>query len=151
VLLTLDLAPDPPVADLCGDCALCLEACPTGALTAPFELDSRKCISYLTIEHYGPFPEKEAAQLSGWLFGCDICQEVCPWTREAPPSPHATFDPPPARAGLSLVDLLERSDGELEQALRTTPLLRPGLAGLRRNARAVAGSAEPGGIPKAPL
>jgi epoxyqueuosine reductase len=145
ILLTLDLAPDEPVADLCGECTRCLDACPTGALTAPFELDSRRCISFWTIEHRGEIPEPMRGELAGWLFGCDICQEVCPWNREAADSSQAGFATPPERRGLDLARLLESPEEELRAMLRTTPLLRPGLEGLRRNARLVRDAGPPEG------
>jgi epoxyqueuosine reductase len=150
VLLTLDLAPDEPVADLCGECTRCLDACPTGALTAPYELDSRRCISYWTIEHRGEIPEPMRDKLAGWLFGCDICQEVCPWNRQAAPSGNGGFATPPERRGLDLARLLETPVEELRESLRRTPLLRPGVEGLRRNARLLV-AAGPGNNAGAPL
>ncbi len=79
LFLSLDLAPDVPLADLCGSCTRCLEACPTGALPEPWRLDSNRCISYWTIEHRGALPPEAREMVGDWVFGCDICQEVCPW------------------------------------------------------------------------
>ena len=135
VVLTLDLAADLPVSDLCASCTRCLEACPTGALTAPFELDSRRCISYWTIEHRGEIPVEMRGELAGWVFGCDICQEVCPWNSRALESRAEQFATPPQRVGLDLVALLECTDDELSSLFRGTPLLRPRPEGLRRNLR----------------
>lgn len=151
VLLTLDLHPDEPVADLCGDCERCLTACPTGALPAAFELDSERCISYWTIEHRGAIPAATAESLSGWVFGCDICQEVCPWNRDLPRSRHPELATPAERAGLDLVALVATPDEELRRTLATTPLLRPGIDGLRRNARAALGATDPPGATKTTL
>jgi epoxyqueuosine reductase len=98
ILTTLELAPslapgEPPPADLCGQCTLCIEACPTGALVEPYVLDARRCISYLTIELRGPTPEEFHAAIGRNIFGCDICQDVCPWNRKAPITREARFEP----------------------------------------------------------
>ena len=84
VITTADLEPDRPVADHCGSCTRCLDACPTGAITGPRDLDARKCISYLTIEHREPLGTDQQAMIGDWLIGCDICQEVCPYNQRAP-------------------------------------------------------------------
>lgn len=134
----LPLAADPPFeVDHCGTCTRCLDACPTGALLDERVLDATRCLSYLTIEHSGPIPEPLAARLEGWVFGCDICNEVCPWNqRFAEPTTVAEFRSRGAldRAG---ADFFERmSDAEFECRFGDTPLERPGLAGMRRNFRA---------------
>ncbi len=130
-LLNVEVEPDPPHPDLCGTCTACLEACPTGALDPeePWRLDARKCISYWTIEHRGPFPP-EAPPLHGWAHGCDLCLEACPWTKFSRLSAWADFAP--RYSGLD-PDLLENPD-RLAPMLPGTPLARPGIAGLQRNA-----------------
>jgi epoxyqueuosine reductase len=145
LLVAKDLPPDSPRRNPCGSCTLCLEACPTGALTRPFELDSRRCISYWTIEHRGPIPDDLAARFGDRVFGCDACLEVCPFNAR----PRAAADPALApRADLASPDLgaLARLD---EPAFRArfagTALARPGREGLARNAVvALSNSAHPG-------
>ena len=84
VLTTLELGVDSPVADRCGNCTRCLDACPTHALVAPYQLDASRCISYLTIEHRGQVPEELCELIGDWVCGCDVCQQVCPYNRRAP-------------------------------------------------------------------
>src|SRR5262249_21201144 len=107
----LDLAPDQPLADMCGTCTACLEACPTGALPAPYTLDATRCISYLTIELKGAIPDAQRVGVGRQVFGCDICQDVCPWNRRRRHRGHAGFEP---RDGLASPDLgvLARLDDE---------------------------------------
>lgn len=132
IICSLSLEPDPPSVDQCGTCTLCLEACPTNALVAPGVLDATKCVSYLTIEYRGAIPDEHREGIGNHLFGCDVCQEVCPWNASAP---HAN-DQWPARPGLSalkLAELAESSDEELTSLIAGTPLVRAGVTGLRRN------------------
>ena len=134
LLLTLDLGPDLQLADLCGSCTRCLEACPTGALPAPYRLDARRCISYWTIEHRGDFPA--GVELAGWVFGCDICQEVCPWNAAPAAADHAELRLPEARRELDLAGLLGLAREEYVERFRGSPMKRAKLEGLQRNARA---------------
>jgi epoxyqueuosine reductase len=135
IICSLPLEPDQPSLDQCGTCTLCLEACPTNALVAPRVLDATRCISYLTIEYRGALSEEHRDGIGNHLFGCDICQEVCPWNAVAPQAGEAW----PARPALSILkfaDLVERSDEELSKLIAGTPLTRAGVTGLRRNLRA---------------
>jgi epoxyqueuosine reductase len=144
VLLTLDLAPETPVADLCGKCTRCLEACPTGALPAPYHLDSNRCISYWTIEHRGNFPPAAREMVGEWVFGCDICQEVCPWNhkpRSGTPLPgtEARLRLPEVRRELDLAGLLALDREGFVKRFQVSPMKRPKLEGLKRNAAVAMG------------
>ncbi len=134
LLLTLDLGPDVPLADLCGSCTRCLEACPTGALPEPYRLDARRCISYWTIEHRGDFPP--GVELDGWIFGCDVCQEACPWNATPTAVDHPELHLPAGRRELDLAGLLRLGREEYVARFRGSPLKRARLEGLRRNAGA---------------
>jgi epoxyqueuosine reductase len=146
LFLTLDLDPldlDIPLADLCGSCTRCLEACPTGALPEPYRLDSNRCISYWTIEHRGPLPEAAREMVGEWVFGCDICQEVCPWNVATEPgdrNAHPELALPPERAELDLAGLLNLSREEYVPRFRGSPMKRPKLPGLQRNAAVAMGN-----------
>jgi epoxyqueuosine reductase len=133
IICSLPLEVDTPAVDQCGTCTLCLEACPTGAFAAPHELDATKCLSYLTIEYRGSIPDEHRAHIGNHLFGCDICQEVCPWNA----APVHTTDPSwSSRDDLnvqSLIDLWRRTDEELAAFIGETAMTRVGVRGLRRN------------------
>ncbi|MCM2269833.1 MAG: tRNA epoxyqueuosine(34) reductase QueG [Thermoanaerobaculia bacterium] len=134
LLTTVELVADPPMADLCGDCSRCLEACPTGALAAPYRLDANRCLSYWTIEHRGEIPEPMRPYLRDWVFGCDVCQEVCPWNRAVPPATAPEFEVAAERRDLDLAGLLGLQPPEYRDRLRGSPLRRAKLEGLQRNA-----------------
>ncbi|MGE5092329.1 MAG: tRNA epoxyqueuosine(34) reductase QueG [Bacillota bacterium] len=123
--------------DRCGSCTRCLEACPTGAFVAPRVLDATRCISYLTIEQKGPIPEELTERMEGYVFGCDICNDVCPWNeRFAAPTTVAEFRPQGRLDGMD-ADAFERMDEEeFSRRFAGTPFERPGLSGMRRNFRA---------------
>lgn len=142
VLTDLELAVDPPfAADRCGSCRRCLDACPTAAFPAPRVLDSRRCISYLTIEHQGAIDPSLWPDVAPWVFGCDVCQAVCPWNEKfARPADQPMPDLHPELEWLDLKDLLAMSDDEFGHRYGWTPLERPGVAGMRRNARIAAAS-----------
>ena len=134
IFTTLDLELATPVADLCGSCTRCLEACPTGALPEPYRLDATRCISYWTIEHRGWLPE-EARQLPGdWIFGCDVCQEVCPVNEDGAVSVESALEPDPRRRQLKVLDLLDLSRRSYVELFRGSPMKRAKLEGLQRNA-----------------
>jgi epoxyqueuosine reductase len=133
IITTLDLEADTEGLEQCGSCTACLEACPTGALVEPGVLDSARCLSYLTIEHRGDIPAEYHGALGMQVYGCDVCQEVCPYNQPAPVTPDTPWQP---RAGLDLprlVDLASQSDDELRALVRGTPMTRAKVAGLRRN------------------
>ncbi len=148
VFTDLALAPDAPFTeDHCGSCTLCLDACPTGAFVGPRVLDATRCISYLTIEHRGDIPETLADRFEGWAFGCDICNDVCPWNRKfAQESSRDEFRARPIWDSARNQDFFESMGAdEFAELFGDTPLERPGLDGMRRNwrvAHRVAG--EPG-------
>lgn len=129
------------VGDLCGSCTACLDACPTNAFESEWRLDSRKCISYWTIEHRGSFPESKRRGLGEWVFGCDVCQEVCPvnfsLTTERRAGPWSLSE---AKKGLSLSDLLEMTRPHYTEVFRRSPMKRAKLEGLKRNAAVAMGN-----------
>jgi epoxyqueuosine reductase len=136
IICSLPLAVDAPALDQCGSCTLCIEACPTHAIVAPGVLDSTRCISYLTIELKGPIPDAHRAEIGAHVYGCDICQEVCPWNAAAPRSDDAAWQPRAAWDRVDLLTLAERSDEELADALRGSPMQRTKAQGVRRNVAA---------------
>lgn len=137
VLTTLDLPADAPETDHCGTCRRCLDACPTGAIIEPYRLDATRCISYLTIEHSGPIDAGLRRQMGSWLFGCDVCQDVCPFNGKAPPAANPAFRPRWSDGTLELRQVLEWREREPNPTLRGTALKRVKLPVLQRNARIV--------------
>lgn len=138
LLTDVELPPDAPHATAhCGTCTRCLDACPTDAFPEPYVLDATRCISYLTIELRGPLPPALQAGVGDWLFGCDVCNEVCPWNRHAPVSTEPAFQPQPALHPADPQEFLSLSPDEFERRFAATPLARPGWEGLRRNAEVV--------------
>ena len=133
VLTALVLTPDLPPADRCGSCTRCLDACPTQAFPAPYQLDATKCISYLTIENRGEISEELRAGIGRQVFGCDICQDVCPWNRHAPLTTVSQLQPRPELVNPSLEWLAQMSVEEFSEAFRGSPVKRARYRGLRRN------------------
>jgi epoxyqueuosine reductase len=138
--LVTDLAldPDAPHPDRCGDCSACIPACPTQAIAEPRFVDSTRCLAYHTIEHRGPIPAELAARAGGRIFGCDACQEACPWNRRALPGKLVQLRAHPGQRELGLADVLALTREEAFRRYEGTPLLRAGRDGLVRSALAVA-------------
>jgi len=134
IITSLELMPDLPAPDRCGTCTRCIDACPTNAFVGPHQLDSNKCIAYLTIEKRGAIPEELLEGIGHQVFGCDICQDVCPWNRKAPATDKPEFQPREGFINPSLVWLAEISEEEFRQVFRGSPLKRAKRDGLRRNA-----------------
>ena len=133
IICSLPLEPDPPSFDQCGACTLCIEACPTQAIVEPGVLDSTRCISYLTIELRGSVPEALRPAIGSHVYGCDVCQEVCPWNAAPPVSQDPAWQPRPAWDRRTASDLAAMSDDELRRAMRGSALRRTKVSGLRRN------------------
>src|SRR5437016_1069963 len=140
ILTSLELEPDVPAPDRCGTCTRCIDACPTDALIAPYQLDANRCIAYLTIEKRGAIPEDIREGIGRHVFGCDICQDVCPWNRKAPVTSAPEFQ---AREGLvnpALDWLAEMTAEEFREKFRGSPVRRTKYSGLRRNAAIAIGN-----------
>lgn len=133
ILTSLELTPDLPAPDRCGTCTRCIDACPTNAILAPYRLDSNKCISYLTIEKRGSIPEDLREGMGHHVFGCDICQDVCPWNRKAPATSAPEFQPRPGLFNPALEWLAEMSAEEFGTTFRGSPIRRAKQSGVRRN------------------
>ena len=141
LLTDQELAYDAPhVADHCGTCRACLDACPTGAFPQPYVLDATRCISYLTIELRGMATAELREGIGDWLFGCDVCQDVCPWNRRAPHSSEPSFAPAPAANPVELAELFDLNDEQFRERFRRTPLWRAKRRGILRNAAFVLGN-----------
>jgi epoxyqueuosine reductase len=140
ILTSLDLPPDTPAPDRCGSCTRCIDACPTHAIVAPHELDANLCISYLTIEKRGAIPEQMREGLGRQVFGCDICQDVCPWNRKAPVTAAAEFQPRVGLVNPALEWLAEMDEAQFREVFRGSPIRRTKRQGLRRNAALAMGN-----------
>jgi epoxyqueuosine reductase len=144
IVCDLPLDPDIRALDHCGRCTLCIDSCPTGALTAPYQLDARRCLSYMTIENKGSIPVEYRAAIGAHAYGCDICQDVCPWNRRAAVSDDPAWQP---RVGLEaprLLDLWRQRDDDLRRLLKGSAMKRAGVRRLRRNlAVSVGNSGDP--------
>jgi len=141
LLVDAELEYDPPhQANHCGTCTRCLDACPTQAFAGPYQLDARRCISYWTIEHRGMIGDPQGAELNDWVFGCDICQEVCPWNRKAPPCRLPELDARSEWTDPDVLEWLEREPQDWKEKLKGTALARTKRSGLLRNAALLMGT-----------
>ena len=140
IITSLPLAADAPQLDQCGTCTLCLEACPTGAFREPWVLDATRCLSYLTIELRGPIPEDVRAEVGTHVYGCDICQDVCPYNAAPARSSDPAWQPAPALDEPRLADLWRQSDERLGELLNRSAMSRAKLTGLRRNVAVALGN-----------
>jgi len=136
LITDLELEYDSPVGDFCGSCTRCLDACPTGALVAPGVVDGSRCISYFTIELKELLiPDNMQGQFDNWMFGCDVCQDVCPWNRFSKPNQTVEFTPIPEILNFSTKDWEELTEEEFKKIFRRSPMKRSKYAGIRRNLR----------------
>ena len=141
LLVDFPLAPDSPFTRVdCGSCTRCIEACPTDAIVVDRTVDARRCISYLTIELKGAIPKELRPQVGSWIFGCDLCQEVCPWNREAPRTSEPAFQPRPGFQHPELVEWMRMSQEEFSRRFRKSPLKRAKRRGLLRNVAVALGN-----------
>lgn len=134
LVLDWELEYDEPISDYCGTCTRCIDACPTNALT-PYKIDAKKCISYLTIELKSEIPEEFKNQMEGWAFGCDICQDVCPWNRFSEEHKEPDFIDKTGKLMLSTIDLLAMTEQQFDAQFQGSAIRRTGYDGLRRNIR----------------
>jgi len=133
LVINQELEYDRPVQNFCGSCTACIDACPTDALT-PYQLDARRCISYLTIEYRDrPLPEAQAAKMGNWVFGCDICQDVCPWNRKARPATEVRYHPAPENIQPDLEALMKLDETAFKKRFKKTPVYRAKFANFKRN------------------
>jgi epoxyqueuosine reductase len=138
IIPNLELEYDEPIAEHCGSCRACIDACPTGAITEPFVVDSNRCISYATIElRSDELPDEIVSNLSGWIYGCDICQDVCPWNRFEQPTTDERFEPRHGETSLKSDVVESFTPDEYAERFRKSAMKRTKLAGLQRNARAL--------------
>lgn len=135
IATTLPLRPDTPAKSYCGDCSACINACPTRAIVSPGVVDARRCIAYHTIENRGEIPSFVQDAMGEWVFGCDLCQEVCPWNRAVAPATEPDFRPRPGVAAPRLDDLIDMEEADFTKRFQGTPVMRAKYAGMRRNAR----------------
>jgi epoxyqueuosine reductase len=142
LIVSAELEPDAPIKERCGSCSACLDACPTRAFVGPRQLDARRCISYLTIEQRGSIPAELREPLGSWLFGCDVCQDVCPFNRTAPlpAAQTAAFAASERWRALNAEQLLELDAAAFEAYAAGSPLQRPGREGIARNAAIALGN-----------
>ena len=137
MMLDVEFEYDVPVADHCGSCTNCIDACPTGAIIQPYVVDGSKCISYFTIELKGAIPEPMAGKFDNWIFGCDVCQEVCPWNRHSTITSEKKFDPNPGLLEMKKSDWVDLTEEVFRDYFKSSPVMRTGFEGLKRNIKFV--------------
>lgn len=139
LITDLELVPDAPFAtDHCGTCTRCMDACPTQAIVSPSEVDGSKCISYFTIELKDELiPDEFRSKMNGWMFGCDVCQDVCPWNRFAQPHQETMFKPIPEVLNLTAGDWEAMTEDVFKKTFKTSPMSRPKWKGIQRNLKAI--------------
>ena len=133
LIIDLDLEYDTPVTDHCGSCTACIDACPTQAIVEPYVVDGSKCISYFTIELKNEIPSQFSGQFDDWMFGCDVCQDVCPWNRFSRAHKEPLFDPSPELLQMSKGDWEEITEEVFKQLFKKSAVKRTGFKGLKRN------------------
>ncbi|MGD1275985.1 MAG: tRNA epoxyqueuosine(34) reductase QueG [Tepidisphaeraceae bacterium] len=146
IVTTLALPADEAAVDRCGSCRRCIDACPTQAITEPYRLDARRCISYLSIEHRGAIDPELAEKFGAWIYGCDICQEVCPWNREAPAAGGSELQPRFATGTVDARELLNWTQQDYRRHLRGSAMKRAKLPMLKRNAQIALQNLEANGM-----
>ena len=137
MMLDLEFAYDTPVADHCGACTSCIDSCPTGAIIQPYVVDGSKCISYFTIEIKGQIPEPMAGKFDDWIFGCDVCQEVCPWNRHSTKTSEPEFEPSVGLLEMTKSDWVDLTEEVFRDYFKNSPVMRTGFEGLKRNIKFV--------------
>jgi len=137
LILNTELDYDPPMEDFCGTCTACINACPTNAIIEPYVLDANKCISYLTIEYWNkPIPEEFSGKMKNWIFGCDICQDVCPWNKFQKPTDEKRYFPKEKNVNPELKELAGMTEEEYKKKFNKSPVSRPGWKNFIRNVEA---------------
>jgi len=143
VVVNIELEYDTPILDYCGTCTRCLDACPTGAIVAPYQLNAERCISYQTIEHRGDLRADLVPDFQNWIFGCDICQEVCPWNQKfAPSTDEPAFQPRPENENRPLKEWMGLTEDDFRKRFRKSAVKRTKFQGFMRNVAAVADQAK---------
>ena len=133
LILDLELEPDLAIRDHCGTCTACIDACPTEAIVAPYVVDGSKCISYFTIELKDAIPTEMKGQFDDWAFGCDVCQDVCPWNRFSKPHSEPQFNPHPDMLGMARQDWEELTEDVFKKVFQKSAVKRAKFEGLKRN------------------
>jgi epoxyqueuosine reductase len=135
IILDVEFPPDTPMHDYCGTCQRCMEACPTNAIIKPYVVDASRCISYFTIELRDEIPQEYSDKIGNWLFGCDICQQVCPWNRFSKPHTEPELNPLPEIMTMTTRQWIDLTEEVFNKTFKHSPLKRTGYKGIKRNLR----------------